>query len=133
MIAVDCKIADSRDRHRFIGGSDARIIMGDDVDKVTLSLTKFNISKAYVTIPLGLQNWGGNRGKAVSVEPGVSDSAAPDGAGREYGGHAARRSERVEMMQVWADHLDQLRYGSPVDKHIRPFVLFTAKTGVQFP
>jgi integrase len=38
--------------------------------------------------------------------------------------HAAEFwSERVEMMQVWADHLDQLRYGSPVDRHIKPFVV----------
>jgi len=38
--------------------------------------------------------------------------------------HAAEFwSERVEMMQVWADHLDQLRYGSPVDRHIKPFVI----------
>jgi integrase len=38
--------------------------------------------------------------------------------------HAAEFwSERVEMMQVWADYLDQLRYGSPVDRHIKPFVV----------
>ena len=30
MVAIDQKIADSQDRRRFIGGSDARIIMGDD-------------------------------------------------------------------------------------------------------
>src|SRR5215217_9082887 len=30
MAAVERKIADSRDRRLFIGGSDARIIMGDD-------------------------------------------------------------------------------------------------------
>jgi integrase len=36
--------------------------------------------------------------------------------------HAAEFwSERIEMMQVWADHLDQLRYGSPADRHIKPF------------
>jgi integrase len=36
--------------------------------------------------------------------------------------HAAEFwNERVEMMQVWADHLDQLRYGS-IDGHIKPFV-----------
>jgi integrase len=29
--------------------------------------------------------------------------------------------ERVEMMQVWADYLDQLRHGSLVDQGIRPF------------
>jgi len=29
--------------------------------------------------------------------------------------------ERVEMMQVWADYLDQLRYGASVDRQIRPF------------
>jgi hypothetical protein len=32
-------------------------------------------------------------------------------------------SERVEMMQVWADHLDQLRYGSPADRQIKPFAV----------
>jgi integrase len=38
--------------------------------------------------------------------------------------HAAEFwSERVEMMQVWADHLDQLRYGSQVERHIKPFVV----------
>ena len=38
--------------------------------------------------------------------------------------HAAEFwSERVEMMQVWADHLDQLRHGSQVDRHIKPFVV----------
>jgi integrase-like protein len=31
--------------------------------------------------------------------------------------------ERVEMMQVWADHLDQLRYGSPAEGRIKPFVV----------
>jgi integrase len=37
--------------------------------------------------------------------------------------HAAEFwSERVEMMQVWADHLDQLRYGSPSGSHIKLFV-----------
>ena len=37
--------------------------------------------------------------------------------------HAAEFwSERVEMMQVWADYLDQLRYGSQVDGRITPFV-----------
>jgi integrase len=36
--------------------------------------------------------------------------------------HAAEFwSERVEMMQVWADYLDQLRHGSSVDQGIRPF------------
>ena len=30
MVTLARKIADSRDRRRFIGGSDARIIMGDD-------------------------------------------------------------------------------------------------------
>jgi hypothetical protein len=36
--------------------------------------------------------------------------------------HAAEFwNERVEMMQVWADYLDQLRYGSSVvDRQIRP-------------
>jgi integrase len=38
--------------------------------------------------------------------------------------HAAEFwSERVEMMQVWADHLDRLRYGSPVDERIKPFAV----------
>ena len=38
--------------------------------------------------------------------------------------HAAEFwSERVEMMQVWADHLDQLRHGSPADRRIEPFVV----------
>jgi integrase len=38
--------------------------------------------------------------------------------------HAAEFwSERVEMMQVWADHLDQLRYGSQVDGQIKPFAV----------
>jgi integrase len=38
--------------------------------------------------------------------------------------HAAEFwSERVEMMQVWADRLDQLRYVSPTDRHIKPFVV----------
>jgi integrase len=38
--------------------------------------------------------------------------------------HAAEFwSERVEMMQAWADHLDQLRYGSPVEGRIKPFVI----------
>jgi hypothetical protein len=27
------------------------------------------------------------------------------------------------MMQMWADHLDQLRYGSPVDGQIKLFVV----------
>jgi integrase len=31
--------------------------------------------------------------------------------------------ERVEMMQVWADYLDQLQYGSKGDRHIKPFVV----------
>jgi integrase len=38
--------------------------------------------------------------------------------------HAAEFwSERIEMMQVWADYLDQLRYGSQVVGHIKPFVV----------
>jgi integrase len=38
--------------------------------------------------------------------------------------HAAEFwSERVEMMQVWADFLDQLRYGSETDRQIRPLVV----------
>ena len=38
--------------------------------------------------------------------------------------HAAEFwNERVEMMQVWADYLDQLRHGSPADRHIKPFVV----------
>jgi integrase len=38
--------------------------------------------------------------------------------------HAAEFwSERVEMMQVWADFLDQLRYGSQMSGRIRPFAL----------
>jgi hypothetical protein len=32
-------------------------------------------------------------------------------------------NERVEMMQVWADYLDQLRYGSSADQGIRPFAV----------
>jgi hypothetical protein len=36
--------------------------------------------------------------------------------------HAAEFwSERVDMMQVWAEYLDQLRYGASVDRQIRPF------------
>jgi hypothetical protein len=36
--------------------------------------------------------------------------------------HAAEFwNERVEMMQVWADYLDQLRHGASVDQGIRPF------------
>src|SRR4051795_11592477 len=30
MVTIERKVTDSRDRRRFIGGSDARIIMGDD-------------------------------------------------------------------------------------------------------
>ena len=30
MATANCKITDSRDRRAFIGGSDARIILGDD-------------------------------------------------------------------------------------------------------
>jgi integrase len=38
--------------------------------------------------------------------------------------HAAEFwGERVEMMQVWADHLDQLRYDSPDARHIKQFVV----------
>jgi len=38
--------------------------------------------------------------------------------------HAAEFwSERVEMMQVWADFLDQLRYGSETDRQIKPLVV----------
>jgi integrase len=38
--------------------------------------------------------------------------------------HAAEFwNERVEMMQVWADYLDRLRYGSSVDQGIRPFAV----------
>jgi len=38
--------------------------------------------------------------------------------------HAAEFwNERVEMMQVWADYLDQLRHGSPADRYIKPFVV----------
>jgi integrase len=38
--------------------------------------------------------------------------------------HAAEFwNERVEMMQVWADYLDQLRHGSPADRRIEPFVV----------
>jgi hypothetical protein len=37
--------------------------------------------------------------------------------------HAAEFwNERVEMMQVWADYLDSLRYGSSHDQDVRPFV-----------
>lgn len=36
--------------------------------------------------------------------------------------HAAEFwNERVEMMQVWADYLDQLRHGSSTDQGIQPF------------
>jgi integrase len=36
--------------------------------------------------------------------------------------HAAEfLNERVEMMQVWADYLDQLRHGSSADEGVRPF------------
>ena len=36
--------------------------------------------------------------------------------------HAAEFwNERVEMMQVWADYLDQLRHGSSTDQGIPPF------------
>ena len=36
--------------------------------------------------------------------------------------HAAEFwSERIEMMQVWADYLDHLRYGASVDGQIRLF------------
>ena len=36
--------------------------------------------------------------------------------------HAAEFwNERVEMMQVWADHLDHLRCGSLVNNRIAPF------------
>ena len=38
--------------------------------------------------------------------------------------HAAEFwSERVEMMQVWADYLDQLRHGLPGDERIKPFAV----------
>jgi integrase len=38
--------------------------------------------------------------------------------------HAAEFwNERVQMMQAWADHLDQLRYGSPGEGRIKPFVV----------
>jgi hypothetical protein len=38
--------------------------------------------------------------------------------------HAAEFwSERVEMMQAWADHLDQLRYGATAERHIKPFMV----------
>jgi hypothetical protein len=38
--------------------------------------------------------------------------------------HAAEFwNERTQMMQVWADHLDQLRHGSQSDTHIKPFVV----------
>jgi hypothetical protein len=37
--------------------------------------------------------------------------------------HAAEFwSERVEMMQVWADYLDQVRHGPSVDQDVRTFV-----------
>jgi integrase len=36
--------------------------------------------------------------------------------------HAAEFwNERVEMMQVWADYLDQLRHGSSADQDVQPF------------
>ena len=41
---------------------------------------------------------------------------------RAYMHSAEFWSERVEMMQVWADHLDHLRIGSSVDQGVRPFV-----------
>ena len=35
--------------------------------------------------------------------------------------HAAEFwKERVQMMQVWADYLDQLRYGSPDNANVQP-------------
>jgi integrase len=38
--------------------------------------------------------------------------------------HAAEFwNERVEMMQVWADYLDQLRHGSSMDQGVRPFLV----------
>ena len=38
--------------------------------------------------------------------------------------HAAEFwNERVEMMQVWGDYLDQLRHGSSVDQGVRPFLV----------
>jgi len=38
--------------------------------------------------------------------------------------HAAEFwSERIEMMQVWADYLGQLRYGSAADTQIKPFLV----------
>jgi integrase len=38
--------------------------------------------------------------------------------------HAAEFwSERIELMQVWADYLDQLRHGSRVDNLVKPFVV----------
>ena len=38
--------------------------------------------------------------------------------------HAAEFwSERIEMKQVWADHLDQLRYSLQTDGHVKPFVV----------
>ena len=42
-------------------------------------------------------------------------------------------NERVEMMQAWADHLDQLWHGSVADQRVRPFVRSKAETGVRFP
>jgi hypothetical protein len=36
--------------------------------------------------------------------------------------HAAKFwNEQIEVMQVWADYLDQLRYGTSVDRPIRAF------------
>jgi hypothetical protein len=48
--------------------------------------------------------------------------------------HAAEFwSERVEMMQVWADYLDQLRHGSSVDQCFDRLRTLKAETGVRFP
>ncbi len=40
---------------------------------------------------------------------------------RAYMHDAEFWNERVEMMQVWADYLDQLRHGSPADEDVQPF------------
>ena len=49
-------------------------------------------------------------------------TAGPHRVDRAYMHAAEFWSERVEMMQVWADHLDQLRYDA-TNPRIRPFAL----------
>jgi len=63
---------------------------------------------------------------------GAVESGRDRAAARPHGGERRRRAymhaaefwnERVEMMQVWADYLDQLRHGSSVDEGVRPFLV----------